>query len=818
MIRRFARKTIQKDKAKGICALIAMLLTSILFSTLFTTIIGINKAAEYSRIKTSGTSSQVVLKDCDKKTIDALDRIKENALVKSAGYRKYLADVVNKQLSYNVELSYEDNSYSKHCFQELEAGHMPQDINEIVIDEETIKSLNIEKKIGEAVTLDLRVGKKHVQETFCLSGWFPMNNATEIRTGQVVTSKDYIDKWESMFIQNTIYGQENIDILLRDSKNVERQAVNILQEAGLDSEKVHYSLNPAYLNKDSTMDLSSMFAIVLSILLIILVGYLIINNIFHIATLRDAKQYGQLKTLGMTRRQLGKFVRWQAYYLLLIAVPIGVVIGVMMGKGLLPEILKQTNFVKSVSGMSIGNKEVLCILALSVVFIIFTTIISILGPIRTIGELSAIESTKLELKLHGGNRKTSDGGKLHKFAYYNITRNKKNTLSLIISISLPILLVSISFSILGSFDMNKYLSKMIYSDYQVATSNYFKSEYQMDDGEIACLSQDVINEIENSGLINDGGIIYGSCNDYHLSIDEEESRDDYWINFYGVSKFNLRSNMFVEKEVDLKKFFYENGILEGVWLNNDGSVMQGTSKYNIGDKVTFQMQGGKEKECQIIGHIILGEGVMDTENFGDGTTYEFYGSTNLYLELMDEPKIMAYTFDAKKGSEGNAEQIMKNCIDSYPDTDYRSKDTLEVEFNSLKNTVMIICTLLCIILSLIAFLNLINVFVTSIFVRKGEFATMRSIGMTSKQQRRMLFYEMFYYCISSFALSMLLSVFLSRVLLERISRGMQFLTYNENLIVFAYILLVILIIGEGTVILCERNMNRKNVAERLHEE
>lgn len=232
----------------------------------------------------------------------------------------------------------------------------------------------------------------------------------------------------------------------------------------------------------------------------------------------------------------------------------------------------------------------------------------------------------------------------------------------------------------------------------------------------------------------------------------------------------------------------------------------------------MQIQDGVEKEYQIIGHIILGEGVMDTENFGDGITYEFYASSDSYKELIKSPQIMAYTFDVKRGSESKAEDIMKKCLSSNPDVDFKSKSTFIAEFNSLKSTVQIICTLLCAVLSLIAFLNLINVFVTSIIVRKGEFATMRSIGMSRKQLRKMLLYEMMYYCASAFVLSMLLSVLVSKGMIERISQGIQFLTYSQNMLIFAYILCVVIIIGGCTVIICERHMNKRNVAEQLRDE
>ena len=189
MIRKFALKTVLKNKTKSICAVMAMILTTIMFCVLYTTAIGIHKAQEYSNIKSIGTIGQVVLKNCNEKTENAFNKIKENDMVESAGYRKYLADVINEELKYSVEFSYEDPVYSEHCFQQLVAGHMPRKANEIVMDKGTIEALGIQNKIGEPVTLDLKVGTNEFKEEFILVGWFNENNATEIKTGQIVLQK-----------------------------------------------------------------------------------------------------------------------------------------------------------------------------------------------------------------------------------------------------------------------------------------------------------------------------------------------------------------------------------------------------------------------------------------------------------------------------------------------------------------------------------------------------------------------------------------------------------------------------------------------------
>lgn len=484
MIRKFALKTVVKNKTKSICAVIAMLLTTIMFCTLYTTVMGIHNAQEYSNIKSIGTTGQVVLKDCNEETENAFKKIKENDMVESAGYRQYLADVINEELKYEVEFSYEDASYAEHCFQQLTGGHMPSAMNEVAMDRETMKALDIKAKVGEPVLLDLKIGTGHFKKKFILSGWFNENSATEIKTGQIIVSKAYDKYWNENYQKEDVYGQTTIDILLKDNKNIEKQISMLLSDVGI-NDKVDYSINPGYTDQSFLMDTDNLIISIAGIVIIIIIGFLIIHNIFYIAALKEEKEYGRLKALGMNKKQIGKFVKWQAAYLLMIAVPSGVVSGYFIGKKLIPILLSQTNL-RGVEGVNlIQTKDFLIVLILSIFFVVFTTIISIYGPLRKVKSLSPVESEKIELKLKKNTRTASDGNKLYKFAYQNIKRNKKNVVLVVMSITFTIILIGISYSLIGSFDINKYLSKMLYSDYRVGTENFFTSNYLLSDGTVA---------------------------------------------------------------------------------------------------------------------------------------------------------------------------------------------------------------------------------------------------------------------------------------------------------------------------------------------
>ena len=71
---------------------------------------------------------------------------------------------------------------------------------------------------------------------------------------------------------------------------------------------------------------SILFAVIF-ILMFVICGYLLIHNIFDISVMQDVRQYGLLRTLGTSTRQIKKIVNRQAVMLTLIGLPIGLIMG-----------------------------------------------------------------------------------------------------------------------------------------------------------------------------------------------------------------------------------------------------------------------------------------------------------------------------------------------------------------------------------------------------------------------------------------------------------------------------------------------------------
>ena len=148
--------------------------------------------------------------------------------------------------------------------------------------------------------------------------------------------------------------------------------------------------------------------IILNLLLITFfaAGYLIIYNIFDINIISDMQEYGLLKTVGTSGKQLKKIVMRRANIISLIGIPAGLLLGVGVGALLLPSISNQLNTV------TVGKGEVhlnIWILLGAAVFSYLTVIISAQRPCRKASKVSPIETLRStgESNETGKNKKKS---------------------------------------------------------------------------------------------------------------------------------------------------------------------------------------------------------------------------------------------------------------------------------------------------------------------------------------------------------------------------------------------------------------------------
>ncbi len=205
---------------------------------------------------------------------------------------------------------------------------------------------------------------------------------------------------------------------------------------------------------------------------ILLTGYLIIYNVFQISIHSDVRMYGLLKVIGTTKRQLKKIILIQALVLASIGIPIGLIVGKLIGIIFVPSLMSIT-FYKGIENQTTTNGWIFIVAGL---FSLVTVLISTFKPGRIASDVSPIEAVNYVVNMKTKNkklRKSHNGSKMHMMAKANIGRIKNRTVLVIMSCTLSVLLLYMLFTLSQSFDMDSYVSKFVQTDFLVADVDFF---------------------------------------------------------------------------------------------------------------------------------------------------------------------------------------------------------------------------------------------------------------------------------------------------------------------------------------------------------
>lgn len=829
IINKLAKSSIKANKMRNIFANLAIILTTVLFTTVFTIGISMLQSIEYSTMRQVGTSSHGGFKYL---TTEEFNILKEHKDIKEYGIAIPVSIAENQQLAKRqVELNYVDDNGAKYRFiTPLLKGNMPEEENEIVLDTITLDMLGLNYELGQIINLDYRIEDNYYSKEFVLSGYYKGDIVSMASSACV--SKAFIEKNLSHIDQNlsretgSYTGVINLNLMLNNKYNIENKLVKILEDSGFEEGEIPLAMNWAYIGIESDIELSNILPIIGLLILIMFSGYLIIYNVFYISVVKDTQFYGLLKTVGTTSKQLRNLIIKQGIILSLIGIPLGLLIGYIVGIILLPYVMQ----VLTITHSSISINPMIFIG--SALFSIGTVLISCYKPAKIAAKTSPIEAVRytgmILAKGKRGIRKSTNGAKLYKMAFSNIFRNKKKAFVVIISISLSLILLNSVYTIVSGFDMDKYLSGKVGTDFTIGDVSYYRWIFEEDNPN--AVTEEICNEIEDLPGVEGVYKLYNRQMNFSLDderemlvrekLEEAEDKHKYIYEYiledkkiradiYGIDPmlYPILNQYVIEGEIDdelLKSGEY--AILEKIPWNMD--------VYHLGDKITLLSDNGEGKEYTIIAV------VKDLPSYIDSGRV-FGGAVNLYLpseeyqKYTENPSIMTALFNVEDEYIPDMEQYIQNKIKEIPSLDYRSKAVYEQEYKEMVNTYNTVGYTLSFIIAFIGILNFTNVIITSILSRRQEFATIQSIGMTNKQLRKMLIFEGLYYALITFIVVLFIGLPITYFGVHSFAGQMAFFSYKFTLLPIIICMPILIAIGVLIPILGFSDIKNTSVVERL---
>ena len=838
VIRRLADKSFRAARTRNVIAVLAIALTAMLFASLFTIGMGTVETVQLETARQTGTDSHGVFKDV---TREQYEKLSAHPLIKESAPCEIVADdVLNPEfLKRYVEAWYVPEYHYGHRFLDVREGRAPQSADEILLDETSLELLGVEKKAGQEVTLTFRLGREEpqtVERTFILSGVLKANSAMNV--GFAVVSEAYLEEHAeelSYYVEKDEYsrvGRIDMEVSFSNSFGLEDKMEQVALESGYsfnenDENYIASNTNWAYLSEGVTVDPMTVAAIVAGALLILLTGYLIIYNIFHISVIRDIRYYGLLKTIGTTGSQVKCILRRQALRLSVLGIPIGIMAGLLLGNLIMPRLVSTTAYAGAETEFSVNP----LIFLGAVVFTLVTVMISVRKPAKVASKVSPVEAVRYtdvgkgrRVKKKTQQKRTTDGGKLWKMALSNLGRSRGRTAVVIISLSLAVILLNSVFTVTSSVDMDRFLKQFATSDFLIGNAEYFNNRYYGYENELGerALSESFVKACEEQEgfkqggriymtgeirleaktyqptenvLVDDNGEFYQMIGNMKVPYDKD-AEGNYFCGVYGLEQFPLSKIEIAEgeknPEVISEKLASGKYILASTRVDDNGDVEPENVIFHIGDKVNLITKSGEKKEFEILSIMKENYYGLSSRSLGNFT---FYTTADVFKKMASDQYLMSYLFDVSEDSMEDMTQFVEDYTTTVePLMHYESKLSWLEMFSGFLDLVNLIGGTLAVVIGIIGILNFVNSILTGIVTRRKEFAVMQAIGMEKRQLVRMLVMEGLAYALLAIIVSLTVGSIFSLTAVRVLSDALWFMDYHfiicPMLIVFPFLLIV----------------------------
>lgn len=737
---------------------------------------------------------------------------------------------------------------NKEAFNNLEfkliKGRFPKDDNEIIISEHLNKNGKANLKIDDEITVN--VGDRvTLEDDYVLNDSNPFDKGNEIiknpntkkyRVVGIIKRPDVSFEPTSAPAYTTITTSTNEDnfsvfISLKNPRDknsfVELLGARNYDEVvnmGINNPRYDYTLNNELLRWEALKFSDSTFSMLLSIaevviFIIIFTSIFCIRNSFAISTTEKMRMYGMLSSVGATKKQIKKSVLTEGFILGLIAIPIGIICGIIAVFVLLKIVnLFLGDFLfNNIDGMVFKVSFVAIIISIILGFV--TIYFSAISSAKKASKVSPIDNLRNtnDIKISSQKLKTpkliknvfKTGGVL---AYKNLKRSKKKYRTTVVSLTVSIFVFISMFTFIneGFKQSGNYYQNYDYN-YRITFNNNS--------------SMDEINEIRNLDSVNASYLVYYAkpsilIDDISKINPKEPLECEYDKNDKCIKKY-ARLNIILLDDSTFKSYVKKvKGNYD--YLKDKGIL---TDMYRFYDN-----KSKKEYEDRIY-----------TYKSGDTIDSKFLNEDNISIDIGLVSNIMPYGFENVYSNVGyivlnnkyfnnidyygsdlminslNTEQLTNDILNIDSELNYYDMDE---EAKAEKSIVIVISIFLygfIGVITLIGVTNIFNTITSNMELRQKEFAMLKSVGMTKKEFNHMINLETLFYSSKSLIYGSILGIigsyFVHRAFAGKIDT--QFvLPYKAILICILFVFIVVYMIMKYSM----NKINKQNMIETIRKE
>lgn len=689
-------------------------------------------------------------------------------------------------------LSYMDETAQKLGHASTSEGTFPVKENEIAGQKGFFERAGLANpRIGDSVSVTCRIGDgEFTTKDFVISGFLAESEANELR-------KTYGAYVSEAFYENTVPEENrsyNVVFRVRGEEELnEDQMVekieNLAEELGID--KTQVVINTAYLMwlLDPGLETISICSVIA--ILVVLFSALVIYNIFYVGIIQKVQEYGKLRALGTTKRQIKSILLKEGMILAGIGAAAGLLLGTLVSNIFFQWLIGEMYKELSMTDMETVSVFNLPLMLLTAVISFITVYVSLRKPMRVAAGISPVEAMRYqEDSVKGkGTRKGYFAVNVRRLTMSNLERNKKRTLTTIFTMGLSCVMFVVIANVAGNmdaeFDARKQVEK---GDF------YITLDCDVND---TAYPENNLNHVQQQKLMSDEWLDQIRSIDGVTKVETRKAIRALRENVNGEED-ELYTWVPVLSKEDYQKLETERGTIDYDSVNKNQEIVfasdywMDTYGYKLGDKVKLTFYDG-DREIP-----------MTFTLAGSTEANSMFVLTEEQLQAMDLTEDM--TTDVwvscekdKLVSVQSALEQMTGESEYYALTTYQ--DAYKLSNMSIAMTKGAAYALLGII-GVIGFMNMANTLITSIITRRRELGILQAIGMTKKQLNRMLQMEGLVFTIGTLLVSLSLGNVLGYLAWLKCKAGhvIGISTYSvpvAELLVMAGILLVLQAVLSG---------------------
>lgn len=792
-ITKIAKNNIKYNKSKSILIILTIFLATTLLSSVAMVGLDWTEVNKRNVIQYYGSYHGLYGRVDETK----YEKIKSHADIDSTGIINGIGAMKEYEDETKIALAYVDENAFKFNSFKLVDGKLPVNKNEIAIDDMALKKLGYEEKLNQTIEIEYEdyASGEIVIKDFIVTGITKSSESAQVKKSySIIVSNDYMNSTRDMSKENfnVFFTLKNGDNMYAD--DMEMMTGEIGENFGI--KKVYTAVNENYINL-SKPDPSVITSIVVICLVIILSSILVIYNIFYLSIITKVQEFGKLRAIGTTKKQIKKIILKEGMYLSVIAIPLGLVAGYIISEVIAKYLL--------LSDVSVSKW--LTALAIGLISII-TVYVSLIKPMKVASKVSIVEAVKYngESTTKKKTRKGYDYINVSRLTKANLSSNKKRTYVTLLSLTLSGILYIVVSCALSSMDAEKMAKLHSSHDIVIRLDNYTFGDKTSPNTELNILqkknllSDEFINELKKINGVKDVEVTSNMIKSEILNLELEED-------FYDIIGIDESA----ENDLEDMELYLQDGEIDLEKLKSGEEMILNFSMYadmydiKVGDILSFELYDGEDiiKKDFKIQAITDGPGVFVIHNniMDKLVKTNTRHSIGLTIEKNAYNEVKAYVESLVKANE--------NLNGSYIDVEIASSE-LAIKITKIMGYSLVV------LIGVIGFINLINSMITSIITRKKELGMLQAIGLTNKQLVQMLNKEAMFYTSFMLIGSLTIGNIIGYSAVQAMRKsGMSYAVYvlpiNQMIIMIVCIVLAQFILTY----LISKNFNKESLIDRV---